>query len=83
MKARKIKAIPQEKRGRVYPIVQEILRQCKCEINVWWSWGSHKVTACVSDDEYEMPCLAFAVQGFKFKGTVRVFLNEGSDTYEV
>ena len=44
--------------------------------NIVWSWGAHAWTALEN-------ALEFKVQGFKFKGVVKITLIESSDTYKI
>lgn len=48
----------------------------KSQIVILWSWGAHNFRAI--DDGLE-----FLVQGFKFKGTVRVKYNGGTDLFDI
>ena len=48
----------------------------KTQLMVVWSWGFHKPMALENG-------LRFKVQGFKFKGTVEVVYNEGSDLFDL
>ena len=53
-----------------------IMTILKTQLMVVWSWGFHKPVAIKNG-------LQFAVQGFKFKGTVEVVYNEGRDLFDV
>ena len=43
---------------------------------VMWSWGFNSPKAIANG-------LSFKVQGFKFKGTVEVVYNEGTDLFDI
>lgn len=43
---------------------------------VMWSWGFNSPKAITNG-------LSFKVQGFKFKGTVEVVYNEGTDLFDI
>jgi hypothetical protein len=53
-----------------------IMTILKTQIVVVWSWGFYKPMALENG-------LRFKVQGFKFKGTVEVVYNEGSDLFDL
>ena len=53
-----------------------IMTILKTQIVVVWSWGFHKPMALENG-------LRFKVQGFKFKSTVEVIYNEGSDLFDL
>lgn len=57
-------------------MAEYILKILKSQIVVMWSWGAHNFRAI--DDGLE-----FLVQGFKFKGTVRVKYNGGNDLFDI
>ena len=65
----------------VIEIRNEILRQLKYDRNIYWSWGPHKLE--YGEISNKNPFLQFLVNGAKFKGTVRVIYNMGTDTYIV
>ena len=48
--------------------------------NVLWSWGIHNVRAATLGSQSG---LAFDVNGFQFKGTVVIKLDEGADLYDI
>ena len=53
-----------------------IMTILKTQLMVVWSWGFHQPVAIENG-------LQFAVQGFKFRGTVEVVYNEGRDLFDV
>ena len=53
-----------------------IMSLLKSQMVIMWSWGFHCPIAVDNG-------LRFKVQGFKFKGTVEVKYNEGSDLFDV
>lgn len=50
------------------------------DYSVLWSWGIHNIRAAVINSRAG---LAFDVEGFMFKGTVVVILDEGADLYDI
>ena len=57
-------------------MAEYILSILRTQIVVMWSWGAHNFTA-INDG------LKFNVQGFVFKGIVKVLYEGGSDTFIV
>lgn len=53
-----------------------IMQILKSQLMVVCSWGFHNATAIENG-------IRFSVQGFKFRGTVEVRYNEGSDLFDV
>lgn len=53
-----------------------IMRVLKSQLMVVWSWGFNSPKAIANG-------LRFKVQGFKFKGTVEVVYNEGTDLFDI
>ena len=53
-----------------------IMRIFKSQLMIVWSWGFNSPKAIANG-------LSFKVQGFKFKGTVEVVYNEGSDLFDI
>ena len=53
-----------------------IMSILKTQLMVVWSWGFHQPIAIENG-------LQFRVQGFKFRGIVKVVYNEGSDLFDV
>lgn len=53
-----------------------IMRVLKSQLMVVWSWGFSSPKAIANG-------LSFRVQGFKFKGTVEVVYNEGTDLFDI
>lgn len=53
-----------------------IMRVLKSQLMVMWSWGFNSPKAITNG-------LSFKVQGFKFKGTVEVVYNEGTDLFDI
>lgn len=49
-----------------------IMRILKSQLMIIWSWGFNSPKTITNG-------LSFRVQGFKFKGTVEVVYNEGTD----
>lgn len=56
--------------------VKYIMSIFKTQLMVVWSWGFNSPMAVKNG-------LRFKVQGFKFRGTVEVRYNEGSDLFDV
>ncbi len=50
------------------------------DYNILWSWGIRNIRAAEIDSRAG---LAFDVNGFLFKGTVVVVLDEGADLYDI
>lgn len=57
-------------------MAEYILSIFKHYTTIIWSWGFHRATAIDNG-------LSFAVNGFKFKGIVRVVYNEGTDLFDL
>lgn len=57
-------------------MAEYILSVLKTQIIIMWSWGFNKPTAIVDG-------LEFNVQGFKFKGKVRVIYDHAMDLFNV
>lgn len=53
-----------------------IMRVLKSQLMVMWSWGFNSPKTITNG-------LSFKVQGFKFKGSVEVVYNEGSDLFDI
>lgn len=53
-----------------------ILSVLKSNLNIFWSWGSHKFVAIENG-------LRFNVNGFIHKGFVEIIYNEGSDLFDI
>lgn len=53
-----------------------ILSILKSNLNIFWSWGSHKFVAIENG-------LRFNVNGFIHKGLVEIIYNEGSDLFDI
>ena len=53
-----------------------IMQIFRAHITIVWSWGFNCPTAIQNG-------IRFKVQGFKFKGTVEVEYNEGTDLFDV
>lgn len=53
-----------------------IMRVLKSQLMVVWSWGFNSPKVIANG-------LSFRVQGFKFKGTVEVVYNEGTDLFDI
>lgn len=64
-------------------IVKTILQQIQYpNRTIFFTWGATKFTACQSDNDRNEPCLAFKVNGMKFKGYVYIFY-DWADYYRV
>lgn len=50
------------------------------DFSVLWSWGIHKVRPVALGSQSG---LAFDVNGFQYKGTVIIKLDEGADLYDI
>lgn len=50
------------------------------DFSVLWSWGIHKVRPAALGSQAG---LAFDVNGFQYKGTVIIKLDEGADLYDI
>ena len=50
------------------------------DFSVLWSWGIHKVRPATLGSQAG---LAFDVNGFQYKGTVIIKLDEGADLYDI
>lgn len=50
------------------------------DYSVLWSWGIHNVRPAALGSQAG---LAFDVNGFRFKGTVIIMLDEGADLYDI
>ena len=53
-----------------------IMRILKSQLMIVWSWGFNSPKAIANG-------LSFKVQGFKFKGSVEVIYNEGTDLFDI
>ncbi|SHF81739.1 hypothetical protein [Dysgonomonas macrotermitis] len=53
-----------------------LLSILKSNLNIFWSWGSHKFVAIENG-------LRFNVDGFIHKGIVEIIYNEGSDLFDI
>lgn len=53
-----------------------IMRILKSQLMIIWSWGFNSPKTITNG-------LSFRVQGFKFKGTVEVVYNEGTDLFDI
>lgn len=53
-----------------------IMRIFKSQLVIVWSWGFNSPKAISNG-------ISFTVQGFKFKGTVEVVYNEGTDLFDI
>lgn len=53
-----------------------IMRVLKSQLMIVWSWGFNSPKAIANG-------LRFKVQGFKFKGTVEVVYNDGTDLFDI
>ena len=59
-------------------MAEYILQILRSQLMVVFSWGFHNPKRLSEDNG-----LSFFVEGFKYKGEVRVIYNEGSDLFEV
>ena len=55
-----------------------IMSILKTQLMVVWSWGFHKPMALPNNGG-----LRFNVSGFKFKGVVEIYYNEGHDLFDI
>lgn len=53
-----------------------IMRILKTQLMVMWSWGFHSPTAITNG-------LRFKVSGYKFKGSIEIIYNEGTDLFDI
>ena len=53
-----------------------IMKILKSQLMIMWSWGFNSPKVISNG-------LSFKVQGFKFKGTVEVVYNEGTDLFDI
>ena len=53
-----------------------IMRILKSQLMIIWSWGFNSPKTITNG-------LSFRVQGFRFKGTVEVVYNEGTDLFDI
>lgn len=68
--------------GRIIEIATTIWQQLKASVHysVLWSWGIQNIHSAEINNQAG---LAFDVDGFLFKGSVIVILDEGSDLYNI
>ena len=59
-------------------MAEYILQIFRSQLMVVFSWGFHRPTALPDNRG-----LAFQVEGFKYRGIVKVIYNEGTDLFEV
>ncbi len=59
-------------------MAEYILSILRSQLMVMWSWGFNSPTRLAEDRG-----LAFKVQGYKYKGWVKVMYDEGLDTFSV
>lgn len=64
----------------VNEVARGIIATLKYTPTLLMSWGATEFCAQIYE---KMPALKFSVNGFLFKGTIVVALNEGADLYEV
>ena len=59
-------------------MAEYILQILRSQLMVVFSWGFHRPTALPDNSG-----LAFQVEGFKYKGMVKVIYNVGADLFEI
>ena len=59
-------------------MAEYILQILRSQLMVVFSWGFHRPTALPDNRG-----LAFQVEGFKYKGVVKVIYNVGADLFEI